>query len=86
MDESLDLALGLSPVRAAQSRQKAVVMGKVAEPGPKPVLAQAIRITADCHVRMLLYSTSSAMLPMKANAASWHAINVSSRSSVTNCT
>ena len=32
-NEALDLALGLRPVRAAQLRQKAVVMGKVAEPG-----------------------------------------------------
>ena len=49
MDEALDLALGLGPIRAAQSRQKAVVVGKVAEPGLQPVLARAIRVTADHH-------------------------------------
>jgi len=33
MNEALDLALGLRPVRAAKQRQKAMMMGKVAEPG-----------------------------------------------------
>ena len=44
-----NLIRGLRPVRAAQPRQKAVMVGKVAEPRLKPVLARAIRVPADHH-------------------------------------
>ena len=86
MDEAFDLALRLRPVRATQPRQKAVVVGKVAEPGLQPVLARAIRVTADHHGAHVVVKHLVGVPPMNANAASWHAINVSSRSSVTNCT
>ncbi len=49
MNEAFDLAFGLRPVGTAQPRDEAMVVGEVAEPRLKPILARTVGLPPNHH-------------------------------------